>query len=117
MNLDQAHSYLIIVLIRLECFAAPQKVVSAAETSRACLQANSRSKRDLLRRGAAGGACLEKAAPNLAQTAVTSKRVGERSVTFSGRGARWSVREVVFFDKKGRRELSAVRGNLISVFI
>ncbi len=89
MNLDQAHSYLIIVLIRLECFAAPQKVVSAAETSRACLQANSRSKRkrDLLRRRAAGGACLEKVAPNLAQTAVTSKRVGERSVTFSGRGA------------------------------
>ena len=106
MNLDQAHSYLIIVLIRLECFAAPQKVVSAAETSRACLQANSRSKRDLLRRRAAGGACLEKAAPNLAQTAVTSKRVGERS-----------VREVVFLIKKGRRERSAVRGNLISVFI
>ena len=50
MNLDQAHSYLIIVLIRLECFAAPQKVVSASEASRACLQANSRSKRDLLRR-------------------------------------------------------------------
>ena len=87
MNLDQAHSYLIIVLIRLECFAAPQKVVSAAETSRARLQANSRSKRDLLRRRAAGGACWEKAAPNLAQTAATSKRVGERSVTFSGRGA------------------------------
>ena len=47
MNLDQAHSYLIIVLIRLECFAAPQKVVSAAEASRTCLQASSRSKRDL----------------------------------------------------------------------
>ena len=91
MNLDQAHSYLIIVLIRLECFAALRKVVSAAEASRACLQANSRSKRDLLRRRAAGGACLEslrwKAAPSLAQTAATSKRVGERSVTFSGRGA------------------------------
>ena len=34
MNLDQAHSYLIIVLIRLECFAALRKVVSAAEASR-----------------------------------------------------------------------------------